>query len=57
MAYISFQPSDFFNTVLYTGNSDTQSITGVGFQPDWTWIKSRSKTISLDKIFKKKDKE
>ena len=44
MAYISFQPSDFFNTVLYTGNGTTQSITGAGFQPDWTWIKERSST-------------
>jgi hypothetical protein len=30
------------NTKLYTGNGGTQSITGVGFQPDWTWIKGRS---------------
>jgi hypothetical protein len=34
--------SEHFNTVLYTGNGSTQSITGVGFQPDWTWIKMRS---------------
>jgi hypothetical protein len=34
--------SEHFNTVLYTGNGSTQSITGVGFQPDWVWIKSRS---------------
>jgi hypothetical protein len=34
--------SDAFNTVLYTGNGSTQSITGVGFQPDFTWIKSRN---------------
>jgi len=33
--------SDNFNTVLYTGNNGTQSITGVGFQPDFTWIKAR----------------
>jgi len=33
--------SDFFNTVLYNGNGGTQSITGVGFQPDWLWIKRR----------------
>ena len=44
-AYIGFQPSDYFNTKLYTGNSNagstnTQSITGVGFQPDFTWIKN-----------------
>jgi hypothetical protein len=23
-------------------HGSTQSITGVGFQPDWTWIKNRS---------------
>jgi hypothetical protein len=34
---------DHFNTVLYTGNTPTgQSITGVGFQPDFLWIKARS---------------
>jgi len=36
------QASQFFNTVLYTGNDGTQSITGVGFQPDFIWTKSRS---------------
>jgi len=41
------KPSDYFNTVLYTGNgtaigSGGQAITGVGFQPDFTWIKTRS---------------
>jgi len=36
------KPTDYFNTKLYTGNGSTQSITGVGFQPDWVWIKSRS---------------
>ena len=39
-----------FNTVLYTGNghatTNTQSITGVGFSPDWTWIKHRNGTGS-----------
>jgi hypothetical protein len=30
------------NVVLYTGTGSSQSITGVGFQPDFTWIKSRS---------------
>jgi len=34
--------SDYFNTVLYSGNSSTQSITGVGFQPDFVWIKPRN---------------
>ena len=32
-----------FNTVLWTGNAtDNRAITGVGFQPSWTWIKTRS---------------
>lgn len=35
-------PADYFNTVLYTGNGSTLAVTGVGFQPDWTWIKGRS---------------
>jgi hypothetical protein len=34
--------SSYFNTVLYTGTGATQSVTGVGFQPDFVWIKSRS---------------
>jgi len=43
MAYTTINKStDYFNTKLYTGNGGTQSITGVGFQPDWTWIKGRS---------------
>ena len=32
----------YFKTVTYTGNSSTQSITGLGFQPDFVWIKSTS---------------
>ena len=40
-AYISFQPTDFFNTILYNGTASQQAITGVGFQPDYTWIKRR----------------
>ena len=30
------------NTKLYTGNGGTQSITGVGFQSDWSWFKKRN---------------
>jgi len=41
MAYISFQPSDHFNTKLWTGTGAENAITGVGFQPDWVWIKNR----------------
>ena len=33
---------DHFNTVLWTGNGGVQSVSGVGFQPDMTWVKSRS---------------
>jgi hypothetical protein len=36
-------PDEYFNTVLYTGNSTTgHAITGVNFQSDWTWIKLRN---------------
>ncbi len=46
MAYTTIdKPTDYFNTVLYTGNnSSSHSITGVGFQPDWVWIKPRNGT-------------
>lgn len=30
------------NVVTYTGTGSTQSITGVGFQPDLVWVKGRS---------------
>ena len=39
-------PEDYFNTVLYSGNGSTNAITGVGFQPNFTWFKSRSGTTS-----------
>ena len=43
MAYTTIDnPTDYFNTVLYTGNATARSITGVGFQPDWVWNKTRS---------------
>ena len=39
------QTSEHFNTVLYTGDGQTtKAITGVGFQPDFTWLKQRSST-------------
>ena len=45
MAYTTFQPKDYFNTKLYTGDGNaTNAITGVGFQPDWVWIKNRGTT-------------
>jgi hypothetical protein len=37
------QGDDYFNTVLYTGDgSNPRGITGVGFQPDFVWLKNRS---------------
>ena len=44
MAYTTINKSgDYFNTKLYTGNgTDNHGITGVGFQPDFTWIKPRN---------------
>ena len=43
MAYASINPKSYFSTKLYTGNnSSSNAITGVGFQPDWTWIKGRN---------------
>ena len=45
MAYtVIDNPTSFFNTVLYTGNASTNAITGVGFQPDWVWLKRRDGT-------------
>ena len=46
MAQIN-KPSEHFNTVLYNGNGSTQSITGVGFQPDFVWGKARSGTDAV----------
>ncbi|BCV08503.1 MAG: hypothetical protein CM15mL7_140 [uncultured marine virus] len=43
MAYTTINKStDHFNTKLYSGNNSTNAQTGVGFQPDWLWIKCRS---------------
>ena len=43
MAYTTIDlPTDYFNTVLYTGNGSSQTITGVGFQADFIWFKERS---------------
>ena len=44
--YITFQPRDYYSTKLYTGTGATQAITGVGFQPDMTWIKARTATTN-----------
>ena len=47
MAYTTInKSSEHFNTKLYTGNGSTNAITGVGFQPDMTWIKIRTQSYS-----------
>jgi len=44
MAYTDIDKStEYFNTKLYTGTEVSgNSITGIGFQPDWIWIKNRT---------------
>ena len=45
MAYSTINKStDHFNTKLYTGTGSSNAQTGVGFQPDWLWIKNRNGT-------------
>ena len=45
MAYTTInKSSDFFNTLIWSGNGSTRSITNLGFKPDITWIKSRTST-------------
>jgi len=46
MAYSTItKPGLYFNTNLYTGNdADNRGITGIGFQPDWVWLKKRNAT-------------
>ena len=47
MAYTTINnPTIYFNTKLYTGTGSSNALTGVGFQPDWVWIKNRGNTES-----------
>ncbi len=47
MAYTTIdKPTDYFNTKLYSGSGSASNITGVGFQPDWVWIKCRTNAVS-----------
>ena len=51
MAYTTIDnPGLFFNTVLYAGSNSSQSVTGVGFQPDWVWIKNRDASSKDHKL-------
>jgi len=43
MAYTTINKgSSYFNTVIYTGTGSSLSVTGVGFQSDFRWLKQRS---------------
>jgi len=39
-------PGENFNIALHTGNDTNRSITGLGFQPDVIWGKSRTNTLN-----------
>jgi hypothetical protein len=40
-------PKSHFNTVLYTGDgNDNRGVSGLGFSPDFVWIKNRSNAYS-----------
>jgi hypothetical protein len=41
-ATASTTANKYMNVVTYTGTGSSLSVTGVGFQPDWTWIKERN---------------
>jgi len=42
MAYTTIdKPSDYFDTLLSTGDGGSQTFTGLDFQPDWVWSKRR----------------
>ena len=47
MAYTDIdKPSDYFETVTYTGNGGTQSITSLDFAPSLCWIKNRTQAYN-----------
>jgi len=50
LASVDVIPSENFNTVLYTGNSSTQSVT-TGLSPDFVWVKSRSTASYYPTLF------
>ena len=46
-------PSEYFDTKLFTGNGSTQYITGLNFSPSFVWIKQKNATrdhILLDVV-------
>ena len=52
MAYTTInKSSEHFNTKLYTGNGGTQALTGLGFEPSFTWIKQRDNGVYSNALF------
>ena len=43
---VDLDATTYYNGATYSGNSSTQSITGLGFQPDLTWCQWRSGSTS-----------
>lgn len=40
------EPKDHFDVLLYTGTgNDNEDISGLSFQPDWVWKKSRTENV------------
>ena len=40
-----------FGIALYDGNSSTNNITGLGFAPDWVWIKERGPSSEQSNLY------
>ena len=40
-----------FGIALYNGNSSTNNITGLGFAPDWVWIKERGPSSEQSNLY------
>ena len=53
MAYTTIDdPTIYFNTKVYTGDgASSKSITGVGFQPDWVWIKEADASVEAHSLY------
>ena len=51
MAYTTInKQTDYFNTKLYTGTGYSLNVTGVGHQPDFTWIKCSAAGSGTDHV-------
>lgn len=48
---VDTQANDHFNTITYTGNGGSHALTGVGFQPDWIWIKNLGSSVDYHNVY------